>query len=449
MSEKILIIDDETTIRETLSAVLLEEGYSTVTAGNGEKAVELLTQFAFDAVICDIRMPGMSGMDVLRKSKEIRPETPVIIITAYASIETAVEALREGASDYIIKPFILEDIVLKIGKLFHYRELVLDNILLRGEVDEIYDSSNIIGKSKQIRDLLSMIQKVSSSKGTVLITGESGTGKELVARSIHNSGPRKQKRFMPVNCCAIPETLLDSTLFGHVKGAFTDAVEDRKGLFEIADKGTLFLDEIGDLPMGLQTKLLRAIEEREILPIGSTDPVKVDIRLIAAAHQNLRKRIQEGAFREDLFYRLNVVEIHIPPLRERSEDVPLLVDHFIRKYNKELNRNFRGAAPEIIRILMNYKWRGNIRELENVIERSMIMGTPPLLKPENLPGNLLDESNGLNGKDKDNLRNAVRVFEKRHIQWVLEKVHDDKNKAADILGISIATLYRKLEEKNY
>jgi len=294
-----------------------------------------------------------------------------------------------------------------------------------------------------------MIQKVSSSKGTVLITGESGTGKELVARSIHNSGPRKQKRFMPVNCCAIPETLLDSTLFGHVKGAFTDAVEDRKGLFEIADKGTLFLDEIGDLPMGLQTKLLRAIEEREILPIGSTDPVKVDIRLIAATHQNLRKRIQEGAFREDLFYRLNVVEIHIPPLRERSEDVPLLVDHFIRKYNKELNRNFRGAAPEIIRILMNYKWRGNIRELENVIERSMIMGTPPLLKPENLPGNLLDESNGLNGKDKDNLRNAVRVFEKRHIQWVLEKVHDDKNKAADILGISIATLYRKLEEKNY
>ena len=301
MSEKVLIIDDEVTIRDTLSTVLSEEGYSTVTASNGEKAVDLMSQFSFDAVICDIRMPGMSGIEVLRKSKEIRPETPVLIITAYASIETAVEALREGASDYIIKPFILEDIVLKIRKLFHYRELALDNILLREEVDEIYDSSNIIGKSKQIRDLLSMIQKVSSSKGTVLITGESGTGKELVARSIHNSGPRKQKRFMPVNCCAIPETLLDSTLFGHAKGAFTDAIEDRKGLFEIADKGTLFLDEIGDLPLGLQTKLLRAIEEREILPIGSTEPVSVDIRLIAATHQDLRKRIQEGTFREDLF----------------------------------------------------------------------------------------------------------------------------------------------------
>ncbi|MEK6777020.1 MAG: sigma-54 dependent transcriptional regulator [bacterium] len=448
MPEKILIIDDEVTIRDTLSTVLLEEGYNTVTASNGEKALELMAQFAFDAVICDIRMPGMNGIEVLRKSKEIRPETPVLIITAYASIETAVEALREGASDYIIKPFILEDIILKVRKLFHYRELALDNILLRGEVDEIYNSSNIIGKSRQVMDLLSMIQKVSSSRGTVLITGESGTGKELVARSIHNSGPRKQKRFMPVNCCAIPETLLDSALFGHAKGAFTDAIEARKGLFEIADKGTLFLDEIGDLTSGLQTKLLRAIEEREILPVGSTEPVKVDIRLIAATHQDLKTRIREGTFREDLFYRLNVVGIHIPPLRERSEDVPLLADHFIRKYNKELNRNFRGAAPETIRILMDYKWRGNIRELENVIERSMIMGTPPLLEPENLPSNLIDEINGLNAKDKENLKNAVHLFEKRHIHWVLENAHDDKNKAADILGISLATLYRKLEDKN-
>jgi transcriptional regulator with PAS, ATPase and Fis domain len=293
-----------------------------------------------------------------------------------------------------------------------------------------------------------MIQKVSSSKGTVLITGESGTGKELVARAIHNSGPRKNKRFMAVNCCAIPETLLDSTLFGHMQGAFTDAVETRKGLFEIAHQGSLFLDEIGDLPVGLQTKLLRAIEEREILPLGGTDPVKVDIRLIAATNQDLRERIKSNEFREDLYYRLNVVEINVPPLRERSEDISLLVDHFIRKYNKELNKSFRGATPEAIRILMNYKWRGNIRELENVIERGLILATPPLLKPENLPSNLLNESDGLHIKDKDNLKKAVQMFEKRHIQWVIENAHHDKQKAADSLGVSLATLYRKIEEKN-
>jgi len=448
MSEKILIVDDEATIRETLSTVLSEEGYDTITASNGEEAVDLITKVPFDSVICDIRMPGMNGIEVLKKAKEIRPETPVLIITAYASIETAVEALREGAIDYIIKPFILEDIVLKMQKLFHYRDLTIDNILLREEVDGIYDFSNIVGKSKQIQELLSMIQKVSSSKGTVLITGESGTGKELVARAIHNSGPRKNKRFMAVNCCAIPETLLDSTLFGHMQGAFTDAVENRKGLFEIAHQGSLFLDEIGDLPVGLQTKLLRAIEEREILPLGGTDTVKVDIRLIAATNQDLRERIKNNEFREDLYYRLNVVEINVPPLRERSEDISLLVDHFIRKYNKELNKSFRGATPEAIRILMNYKWRGNIRELENVIERGLILATPPLLKPENLPSNLLNESDGLHIKDKDNLKKAVQMFEKRHIQWVIENAHHDKQKAADSLGVSLATLYRKLEEKN-
>ena len=448
MAEKILIVDDETTIRETLSTFLTEEGYDTVTASNGEEAVEMISKIPFDSVICDIRMPGMNGIEVLKKAKEIRPGMPVLIITAYASIETAVEALREGAVDYIIKPFILDDIVLKLQKLFHYRDLAMDNVLLREEVGEIYDFSNIVGKSKKIQELLSMIQKVSSSKGTVLITGASGTGKELVARAIHNSGPRKNKRFMAVNCCAIPETLLDSTLFGHVQGAFTDAVENRKGIFEVAHQGTLFLDEIGDLPVGLQTKLLRAIEEREILPLGGTQPVKVDIRLIAATNQDLRDRIRDNVFREDLYYRLNVVEIHVPPLRERSEDIPLLVDHFIRKYNKELNKTFRGATPEATRILMNYKWRGNIRELENVIERGLILADPPLLKPENLPSNLLDESDGLHVKDKDNLKKAVQNFERRHIQWVIEMTQQDKQKAADSLGISLATLYRKMEGKN-
>lgn len=446
MPEKILIVDDETTIRDTLSTVLSEEGYSTVTASNGEEAVKLLARVPFDAVICDIRMPGMSGIEVLKRSKEIRRETPVLIITAYASLDTAVQALREGAGDYIIKPFILDDIVFKVQKLFHIRDLTMDNILLKEEVDELYDFSNIVGKSRHIQDLLSMIQKVSSSKGTVLVTGESGTGKELVARAIHNSGPRKHKRFMAVNCCAIPETLLDSALFGHIKGAFTDAVQDRKGLFETADQGTLFLDEIGDLSIVLQTKLLRAIEEREIFPVGGNEPVKVDIRLIAATHQDLRKLIQEGSFREDLYYRLNVVEVRIPPLRERSEDIPLLVDHFIGKYNKDLGKNFSGAAPEAVQILMNYSWRGNIRELENVIERGMILGNPPHLMPKDLPSNLIDD--GYERKVKDNLKSSLRLFEKRHINWILEKNHYDKHKTAEDLGISLATLYRKLEEKN-
>lgn len=448
MAEKILIVDDEATIRETLSTILSEEGYGTVTAPNGQKAVELISQMAFDGVICDIRMPGMDGIEVLKRAKAIRPEMPVLIVTAYASIETAVEALREGASDYIIKPFILEDLVHKIQRLFHYRDLAMENIRLREEAGETYDFSNIVGTSRKIQELISMIRKVSASKGTVLVTGESGTGKELVARAIHNSSPRKEKRFMPVNCSAIPETLLESILFGHKKGAFTDAVEDRKGLFETADQGTLFLDEIGELPIGLQTKLLRAIEEREVLPIGGTEPVRVDIRLIAATNKDLRQRIREGAFREDLYYRLNVVEMHVPPLRERTEDIPLLMEYFLRKYNKELKKNFEGATPETVRILMRYRWSGNVRELENVIERGMILGTPPLLEPENLPPNLIHESAGGDAERQESLKDAVRVYEQRHIRWVLEKTDHDKQKAADLLGISLATLYRKLEESS-
>ena len=446
MAKKILVADDEETIRSTLESVLAEEGYEVDTAADGTEAVERIGRELFDAVICDIRMPGLDGIGVLQKAKEIHPDLPVLIITAYASLETAVEALRAGASDYIIKPFLLEEIVLKIGRLFRYRDLEYDNVRLRRAVDEIYNFSNIVGKSRQIRELLAVIRKVADSKGTVLITGESGTGKELVARAVHSLSPRRDRRFMPVNCCAIPETLLDSMLFGHVQGAFTDAVENRQGLFEIADQGTLFLDEIGDLPIGLQAKLLRAIEEREILPLGGTRPVRVDIRLIAATNQDLRARIREGAFREDLYYRLNVVEIRVPPLRERTEDIPLLVDHFLRKYNKELNKNYRGATPEALRILMNYSWRGNVRELENVIERGMILGSPPYLRPENLPSNLLDEAGGADAAAED-LRKAVRNFERRHIQWVLEKAGYDKQRAARALGISLATLYRKLEEQ--
>jgi len=447
MPKKILVVDDEATIRESLSTVLSEEGYSLATAADGEEAMTLIQRISFDAVVCDIRMPGMSGIDLLRRIKATHPETPVVMMTAYASLDTAVEALREGAGDYIMKPFLLEDVVFRIGKLFQLSDLAEDNRILREEVGERYDFSNIVGKSEPIRELLSIITKVASSKGTVLITGESGTGKELVARAIHNSGDRKVKRFIPVNCCAIPETLLDSILFGHRKGTFTDAVEDRKGLFEVADEGTLFLDEIGDLPVGLQTKLLRAIEEKEILPLGGTEPVKIDIRLIAATHQDLEERIDAGTFREDLYYRLNIVEIKIPPLRERIDDLPLLVRHFIRKYNRQLNRRFRDAAPEVLRILAAYRWKGNIRELENVIERGMILGTPPTLQPEDLPPNLLEGSDHCKAVAKEDLKRALRIYERMHIEGVLERSGYDKQKAAERLGISLATLYRKLEPK--
>jgi len=447
MAKKILVVDDEATLRESLSTVLVEEGYSAVTAADGEEALALISRVPFDAVLCDIRMPGMNGIDLLRRIKETHPGTPVIMMTAYASLDTAVEALREGAGDYIMKPFLLEDVVFRVGKLFQLTDLAEDNRLLREEVGERYDFSNIVGKSEPIRELLSMITKVASSKGTVLITGESGTGKELVARAIHNSSDRRVKRFIPVNCCAIPETLLDSILFGHRKGAFTDAVEDRKGLFDAANEGTLFLDEIGDLPVGLQTKLLRAIEEKEILPLGGTVPVQVDIRLITATHQDLEEQIGAGSFREDLYYRLNVVEIKIPPLRERIDDLPLLVHHFIGKYNRELNRRFRDASPEVLRILAGYRWRGNIRELENVIERGMILGRPPMLQPEDLPPNLLGGSDRSGAVAKENLKGALRVYEKMHIEGVLERFGNNKQKAAERLGISLATLYRKLEQK--
>lgn len=448
MRAKILIADDEATIRNTLSAFLAEEGHETITAASGEEALKLISQVPFDALITDIRMPGMSGIELLRRSKALRPEIPVLIITAYAALETAVEALREGASDYIIKPFILDDILYKIRKSLRVRELKTDKALLRKEVDDLYDFSNIIGQSRKIQELLSVIKKVASSSGTVLISGESGTGKELVARAIHNSSSRKEKRFIAVNCCAIPETLLDSTLFGHLRGAFTDAMEDRKGLFETANEGTLFLDEIGDLPIGLQTKLLRAIEEKEVLPLGATTPVPVNIRLIAATHCDLLKGIQDGTFREDLYYRLNVVGIKLPPLRERTEDIPLLVEHFIRKYNRELNKDFSGATSATMQILMQYPWKGNIRELENVIERGMILGTAPRLRPEDLPAGLIDGGSGAAEKYSDNLKAALRNFEQRHIKAVLEKTGQSKQIAASRLGVSLATLYRKLEKES-
>ena len=336
MKSKILIVDDEKAIRESVALVLSEEGYETEIASTGKEALKFLNEQDFEVLITDLKMPEMDGIELIKKSLKICPETSVIIITAHASVESAIEALRIGAFDYILKPFDFDDLILKVQRLINHKEMALENQALRQEVEEKYNFSNIIGQSPEMQGVFHLIKKVSSTKGNVLITGKSGTGKELVARAIHYHSPRKNKRFVAINCGAIVGTLMESEFFGHKKGSFTGAINDKEGFFKIANQGTLFLDEVGDIPLPLQVKLLRAIEEEEIYPVGAPNPIKVDARIIAATNRDLSREVDKGNFREDLYYRLNVVEIELPSLTARKEDIPLLVQHFIEKYNLEL-----------------------------------------------------------------------------------------------------------------
>jgi DNA-binding NtrC family response regulator len=444
MNTKILIVDDEHSIRETVSTVLNEEGYETEKASNGKEALELINKKDFDVIITDLKMPEMDGMALLRESFKQCPQTSVIIITAHASLESAIEALRMGAFDYIIKPFDFDDLILKLKRLFEHRDLVLENQALRQEVEEKYDFSNIIGSSVQMQQVFSLIRKVSVTKGNVLITGRSGTGKELVARAIHFNSPRKSKRFVAINCGAIVGTLMESEFFGHKKGSFTGAINDKEGYFKIANRGTLFLDEVGDIPMHLQVKLLRAIEEGEILPVGGTDPLAVDVRLIAATNRNLSREVEEGKFREDLYYRLNVIEIKLPSLSERKEDIPLLVQHFIKKYNRELNRTVKNADNETMRTLRNHIWKGGIRELENVIERALILCEGDYITIDDLPPNMAAAE--INTETPDALKNAIAFYEKIHIEKIIQKTAGNKGEAAKLMKISLSSLYRKMDE---
>jgi DNA-binding NtrC family response regulator len=444
MNTKILIVDDEHSIRETVSTVLNEEGYETEKASNGKEALELINKKDFDVIITDLKMPEIDGMALLRESFKQCPQTSVIIITAHASLESAIEALRMGAFDYIIKPFDFDDLILKLKRLFEHRDLVLENQALRQEVEEKYDFSNIIGSSVQMQQVFSLIRKVSVTKGNVLITGRSGTGKELVARAIHFNSPRKSKRFVAINCGAIVGTLMESEFFGHKKGSFTGAINDKEGYFKIANRGTLFLDEVGDIPMHLQVKLLRAIEEGEILPVGGTDPLAVDVRLIAATNRNLSREVEEGKFREDLYYRLNVIEIKLPSLSERKEDIPLLVQHFIKKYNRELNRTVKNADNETMRTLRNHIWKGGIRELENVIERALILCEGDYITIDDLPPNMAAAE--INTETPDALKNAIAFYEKIHIEKIIQKTAGNKGEAAKLMKISLSSLYRKMDE---
>ncbi len=441
----VLIADDEKTFRDMLAKVLTEEGYEVATAPDGEAALREIYTQDFELAFVDIRMPGIDGLQLLDEIGKVSPQTSVIIATAYGSIGSAVQALKRGAHDYIVKPLQFDEVLVKVKNIIAFKKLSRANELLRQECEQRCSFDEIVGASPKIRKVLDLVRKVAPTRSTVLVRGESGTGKELIACAIHQNSPRKSESFVTINCAAIPDNLLESELFGHVKGAFTGAQTNKVGLFKIADGGTLFLDEVAELSLKLQVKLLRVIEDGEVLPVGGVKPIKTDIRIIAATSSNLFDNVQQGDFREELYYRLNVFEIVLPPLRERKEDIPLLVKHFINRFNIALRKTVSGVDTEGMGALLNYSWKGNIRELQNVIERAMILCEGNIITPSDLPSLLSRGKDDLDRED-ENLKENLREYERQHIIKVLEKTGQDKKEAATLLGLSLSSLYRKMEE---
>jgi two-component system response regulator PilR (NtrC family) len=439
----ILVVEDQQSARESLAELLRGEGYDVHEAADGTSGIALVDQLDLDLVLTDLMMPGADGMAVLRHIREISPQTLVILMTAHASVESAVEAIRLGAQDYLLKPLIFEEVLRKIDHLMTHRQLAWENQLLRREVSSHFSPERPLGRSQVMQGIVGLIRKVAPTPTTVLITGESGVGKEVVARTIHANSLSKDNVFLPVNCSAIPENLLESQLFGHTKGSFTGAVASQEGLFQRARGGTIFLDEIGEMPLSLQPKLLRVLEEKTVLPVGSTTPIKVNVRILAATSRDLEMEVEGSRFRDDLYYRLNVFEIHIPPLRKRLDDLPGLVEHLIHRHNLEMKSNYKGVDSATMRILMSLPWKGNIRELDNVLERAMILGNGEWISPADLPG---QQTDGGDLGSEDNLTRAVELYEKNHIERTLGKTGGDKIRAADLLGLSLSTLYRKLEK---
>jgi two-component system response regulator PilR (NtrC family) len=443
VSGAVLVVEDQESARESLVELLREEGYEVHEAADGQAAIALVDQLDLDVVLTDLTMPGADGIAVLRHIREVSPQTLVIIMTAHASVETAVQAIRLGAQDYLLKPLIFAEVLRKMQFLMSHRKLAWENQLLRREVDTRFSPDRPLGRNQAMQEILAMIKRVAPTPTTVLITGESGVGKEVIARTIHASSLSKDNVFLPVNCSAIPETLLESQLFGHVKGSFTGAYATQEGLFQRARGGTIFLDEIGEMPMGLQPKLLRVLEEKSVLPVGSTNPIKVNVRIIAASNRDLKAEVDANRFRDDLYYRLNVFEIHIPPLRKRLDDLPSLVEHLIHRHNLEMKMAYKGVDSATMRILMSLPWKGNIRELDNILERAMILGNGEWISPADLPGQQSETDDGIG---EDNLTKAVELYEKSHIERTLGKTAGDKIRAADLLGLSLSTLYRKIEK---
>ncbi len=451
MKHKILIIDDEKNIRDIFSLLLEEKDYSVQTAENGKEGLKKALSFNPDVILLDMNMPDYSGIEVLAKIKEKAPTTEIIIITAFGTIQNAVEATKLGAYDYLEKPVDNDELLLLISRALEVKRLRREVRELKSELSARYRFSSIIGTSGKMNSIFQMMEKVARVDGTVLITGESGTGKELIARAIHFKSPRKDDPFVVVNCGAIPKDLIESEFFGHIKGAFTDAKTEKTGKFELANKGTIFLDEVGELSQEAQVKLLRALGEKEIVKVGGTETNPIDVRVIAATNRILEDAVKDGVFREDLYWRLAVLSIHVPPLRERSEDIPLLCEYFIEKFNKELGKDIKGVTPGTLNLLKNYDWPGNIREMESVIYETLVMSELPQIEEENMPLRIrvkaADEKYLSFGKARpmnQMIQNITEKNEKSFIEKALQESGGNRTKAAQTLGISRKTLFNKM-----
>jgi len=447
---RILIIDDEPLMRISISDALKGDGYHAAETASGKEGIALVKDGSFDIVITDLRLPDLDGIEVLKSCKRASPDTFVILITAYGAVETAVEAMKYGAYDYITKPFSMDELLLMIKRIVRLKDLEAENLLLKEQVEGRYNFSGIIGKSERMNAIFETIKVISQTDSTVLILGESGTGKELVANAIHSSSPRKAEPYIKVSCAAIPETLLEAELFGYERGAFTGAVKQKKGRFELANKGTIFLDEIGELSPAIQVKLLRVLQEKEFDRLGGIETISADVRIICATQRDLKKEVHRGTFREDLYYRLNVVPITLPPLRDRKGDIMLLANHFLEYYSGLYRKTVKGFSVDALDLLLKYPFPGNVRELEHAVERAIVMGKSEEIQPFDLPEEIssADELNAClkafqDGNGYEHLTKAIKDFEKRYIARVLEETKGNKTLAAKVLGVSRKTLWEK------
>ncbi|MCC7202889.1 MAG: sigma-54-dependent Fis family transcriptional regulator [Nitrospirae bacterium] len=445
---EVLIIDDEPLMRISISDALKAEGCNVSSAATGSEGLKAVKEAVYDIVITDLRLPQVDGVQILKMCRQVSQHTKVLMITAYGSVDSAVEAMKTGAYDYITKPFSMDELILTVKRLIELRDLEDENIYLKEKIEQKYHFSGIIGKSDKMQDVFEKIRIIAPTDTTVLISGESGTGKELVANAIHYNSPRKSEAFIKVSCAALPETLLEAELFGHERGAFTGALKQKKGRFELAHKGTLFLDEIGEINQTVQVKLLRVLQEREFERLGGTNTINVDVRIIGATQRDLKKEVQKGNFREDLYYRLNVVPVQLPPLRDRKEDILLLTDHFLKMHARHMNKPLKGISVDAKEFILKYDFPGNIRELENAVRRAVTLSRDKEIQPWDLPEDMCTicgEGDRIGGKlgYSETLPTAISLFEKQYILRVLEETKGNKTLAAKVLGISRKTLWEK------
>lgn len=450
---QVLVVDDEESFRSSLALNLKSAGYEVTTIPEPVQALKVLSSRGFDIILCDLNLPGMSGIEFTESCQELDIDTSIVLMTGFGSHELALEALRKGAYDYISKPFEIEELIFLLRKIEEKEQLRQENAALRSELDQTYNFSSIIAKSKPMQEVFETVKRLAQFHTSVLITGQSGTGKELLARAIHYNSPRRDRPFVAINCGAIPENLMESELFGHKRGAFTDAIRDKVGLFEEADGGTLFLDEIGEMPLHLQVKILRALQERVVRPVGSENTLTVDVRVIAATLRDLDDDVLKGRFRDDLYYRLNVVAIHLPTLKERPEDIPVLTNHFVQKLNKKMRLSVKGVTSEAMKCLLAFEWRGNIRELENCIERAMVLTDGDLIVADVLPQAVREAGGGetksmrtLDLESDISIKRQTRLLERQLIQKALERTGGNRTHAAKILEISHRALLYKIKE---